>query len=98
MYEILGHLNSIMPSSQEALDDLVDKAAAGLHRMMEHKKSEWERQRIRTQVIEDGMTVINTGQIPCSSVSSVIVMTFGYVFWNGLIFFELFKLLFFTWD
>ena len=28
----------------------------------------------------------------------VIVMTFWYVFWNGLNFFELFKLLFFTWD
>ena len=28
----------------------------------------------------------------------VIVMTFWYVFWNGLTFFELFKCLFFTWD
>ena len=28
----------------------------------------------------------------------VIIMTFWYVFWNGLTFFELFKLLFFTWD
>lgn len=67
LYEILGHLNSIVPSSQEALDDLVDKAAAGLHRMMEHKKSEWERQRIKTQAMEDGLTVVNTGQIPRSS-------------------------------
>ena len=36
-------------------------------------------------------------ELEVGSNDTVIVMTFQYVFWNGLTFFELFKLLFFTW-
>ena len=43
--------------------------------------------------------IITVGlEVPEHFQAIVIVMTFWYVFWNGLNFFELFKLLFFAWD
>ena len=54
---------------------------------------------VRTQAARDGQV---SGFAPVANTTeytvTVIVMTFWYVFWNGLTFFELFKLLFFTWD
>ena len=64
LFEILTHLNSLALSGQEALEDLVDKAATGLRRMMEHKKSEWERQRTKIRAMENGFVVVDTGQMP----------------------------------
>jgi hypothetical protein len=70
LYEIVGHLKYIALSSHEdledLLEDLIDKATAGLRRMMEHKKTEWERQRMKIQAIENGFIVVNTGWISCS--------------------------------
>ena len=62
LYEILGNLRAdLLGVDQEVLDDLVDKVTAGLRRMMEHKRCEWERQRSKTQAIRKGHAVINTG-------------------------------------
>ena len=63
LYEILGNLRTgTLPIYQEALEDLVDMVTTGLDRMMEHKKSEWERQRWKTRAIVQGYTVVNTGE------------------------------------
>ena len=62
LYEILGSLKTdILAVDQEVLDDLSDKVTTGLHRMMEHKKCEWERQRAKTRAIAKGYAVVNTG-------------------------------------
>lgn len=62
LYEILVNLRTdVLPVDQEVLDDLVDKVAIGMRRMMEHKRCEWERQRSKTQAIAEGYAVINTG-------------------------------------
>jgi hypothetical protein len=62
LYEILGNLRTgTLPIDQEVLEDLVDMVTIGLGRMMEHKGSEWERQRGRTRAIARGYDVVNTG-------------------------------------
>lgn len=70
LYEIVGHLKYIALSGredlQDSLEDLIEKAAAGSDRMMEHKRSEWERQRMKIRAIENGFIVVNTGWISCS--------------------------------
>jgi hypothetical protein len=64
LYEIFGLLRTnIIAVDQEVLDDLVEKVSAGLDRMMEHKRCEWERQRTKLRVIAKGYTVVNTGEI-----------------------------------
>jgi len=68
LFEILGNLKTDTPAIvQEVLDDLTDKVNMGLHRMMEHKRHEWERQQSKTRAIASGHTVIKTGQIPKAS-------------------------------
>ncbi|KAF9643985.1 hypothetical protein BDM02DRAFT_3191016 [Thelephora ganbajun] len=61
LYEIHGHLRTdMLVVDQEVLDDLVDKVITGLHRMMEHKRYEWERQCSKTRAIVKGYAVVNT--------------------------------------
>ena len=68
LFEILRNLRTdTLAVDQEVLDDLTDKANAGLHRMMEHKRYEWERQQLKTRAITEGYAVVNTGQIPKAS-------------------------------
>ena len=65
LYEILCNLTAdVLAVNQELLDDLVDKVHAGLQRMMEHKRCEWERQKSKTRAIAKGHAVVGTGQIP----------------------------------
>lgn len=65
LYEILRNLRTeSLPVDQEVLEDLVEMVTTGLYRMMEHKKSEWERQRRKTRAIAQGHAVVNTGRIP----------------------------------
>ena len=62
LYEILGILRvDILGVNQEVLDDLADKVILGQRRMMEHKRSEWGRQRMKTRAIAEGHAVVNTG-------------------------------------
>ena len=64
LYEILGNLRAgTLPADQEVLEDLIDITTTGLGRMMEHKRTEWERQRWRTWAIAQGYNVVNTGRI-----------------------------------
>lgn len=68
LFEIRDNLRAdILPVDQEVLDDLTDKVNAGLHRMMEHKRYEWERQKSKTRAIAKGHAIVNTGQIPKAS-------------------------------
>ena len=65
LYEILGTLKrDILAVDQEVLDDLNDRATVGLHRMMNHKRCEWERQQLKTRAIAKGYAVVNTGEFP----------------------------------
>ena len=68
LFEILRNLRiDVLAVDQEVLDDLTDKVNAGLHQMMEHKRSEWERQQSKTRAIAKGYAVVNTGQISKAS-------------------------------
>ena len=65
LYEILGTLKrDILAIDQEVLEDLNDRATVGLHQMMNHKRCEWERQRLKTWAIVKGYAVVNTGEFP----------------------------------
>lgn len=65
LYEILATLKrDILAVDQEILDDLNDRVAVGLHRMMNHKRCEWERQQSKTRAIAKGYAVVNTGETP----------------------------------
>ena len=62
LYEILGTLKTDLPGvDRDVLDGLADKIAVGQHRMMEHKRCEWERQRLKTRAIAEKRVVVNTG-------------------------------------
>lgn len=63
LYEILGNLRAgTPPMCQGASEDLVDMVTTGLGRMVEHKRSEWERQRSKTRAIVQEYAVVNTGE------------------------------------
>lgn len=62
LYEIIENLKTDTPPvEREILEDLDDMVTTGLHRMMEHKRSEWERQRWKTRAIAQGYVVVDTG-------------------------------------
>jgi len=62
LYEIFGTLKAdLLGVDRDVLDCLADKIILGQHRMMEHKRSEWERQRLKTRAIVEGHVVVNTG-------------------------------------
>ena len=62
LYEIFGTLKADLSGiDRGVLDGLADKVILGQHRMMEHKRSEWERQRLKTRAIVEGHVVVNTG-------------------------------------
>ena len=60
LFEIIHHLSSLTGHSEQC-EVLTDMAFAGLQKMIQHKRHEWNRQRKTMTVIENGYTIVHTG-------------------------------------
>ena len=61
LYEIRVQLEQLR-TAQEICERLSDQVDVGLRRMMEHKRDEWDRQRLKSRATASGFVVVDTGE------------------------------------
>jgi hypothetical protein len=61
LFEIRVQLEQSM-APQETCEKLSDQVDVGQQRMMEHKRNEWDRQRLKSNAVANGLVVVDTGE------------------------------------